>query len=135
MASFWVYCSKSEPTTICPAAVLDCERETTLDEVLAGLEIPSERFPADLGRIDSAEVIDLNVNGARVTLIPTASSCAERFPNMRESACFLDLADQVMERFHPRVLLTCGGHRACLELIRRSHEVGRGRLSPPQVRI
>src|SRR3954469_5632473 len=33
-------------------------------------------------------------------------------------APLLDLADQVLERFRPHVLLTYGGHPACLELIR-----------------
>ena len=33
------------------AGVLDYERETTLDEVLAGLDLPSQRFRADLGAL------------------------------------------------------------------------------------
>jgi glycosyltransferase involved in cell wall biosynthesis len=100
--------------------VLDYERETMLDEVLAGLDLPSQRFRADLGHGGSAEVIDLTVNGVRVTLMPTASSRAERSPDMRESACFLNLADQVLDRFRPDILLTYGGHPACLELMRRA---------------
>ena len=73
------------------AGVLDYERETTLDEVLAGLDLPSQRFRADLRSPGgSVEVIDLTVNGVRVTLMPTASSRAERSPDMRESACFLE---------------------------------------------
>ena len=102
------------------AGVLDYERETTLDEVLAGLDLTSQRFQADLGLGGLAEVIDLAVNGVRVTLMPTASSRAERSPDMRESACFLNLADQVLERFRPDILLTYGGHPACLELMRRA---------------
>jgi hypothetical protein len=39
---------------------------------------------------------------------------------MRESARFLGLADQVLDRFRPHVLLTYGGHPACLELMRRA---------------
>jgi hypothetical protein len=68
----------------------------------------------------SVKVIDLTVGGVRVTLTltPTASSRAERSPDMQESARFLDLADQVLERFRPHVLLTYGGHPACLELLR-----------------
>src|SRR5207245_2475965 len=38
--------------------------------------------------------------------------------DMKESARFVDLADQVLERFRPDVLLTYGGHPACLELMR-----------------
>ena len=41
--------------------VLDPERETTLDEVLATLELPCRRFRAELGSGRAAEVIDLNV--------------------------------------------------------------------------
>ena len=66
----------------------------------------------------SVGVIDLTVGGIGVTLTPTASSRAERSPDMQESARFLDLADQVLERFRPHVLLTYGGHPACLELMR-----------------
>ena len=102
------------------AGALDYERETTLDEVLAGLELPSQRFRADLGHGGSAEVIDLTVKGVRVTLMPTASSRVERSPKMQESERFLGLADQVLERFRPDVLLTYGGHPACLELMRRA---------------
>jgi hypothetical protein len=102
------------------AGVLDHERETTLDDVLAGLDLPSQSFRADLGITGSVEVIDLTVNGVRITLMPTASSRAERSPNMQESERFLDLADQVLDRFRPHVLLTCGGHPACLELMRRA---------------
>jgi hypothetical protein len=102
------------------AGVLDYERETTLDEVLAGLDLPSQRIRADLGVAGSVEVIDLTVNGVRVTLMPTASSRAERSPNVQESACFLNLTDQVLDRLRPDVLLTYGGHPACLELMRRA---------------
>src|SRR3954470_11459159 len=94
---------------------------------LAGLDLPSQRFRADLGHpvvarsadlATSVKVIDLTVGGVRVTLTPTASSRAERSPDMQESARFVDLADQVLERFRPHVLLTYGGYPACLELMR-----------------
>jgi glycosyltransferase involved in cell wall biosynthesis len=71
-----------------------------------------------------AEVLDLTVAGVRVTLVPTRSSRAEHSPDPRESARFLDLADQVLDRFQPDVLLTYGGHPASLELMRRAR--GRG---------
>ncbi len=51
--------------------ILDPKRETSLDEVLATLELPVQRFQAALGPGGSAEVIDLGVNGVRVTLMPT----------------------------------------------------------------
>jgi glycosyltransferase involved in cell wall biosynthesis len=104
--------------------VLDYERETPLDEVLAGLELPARRSRAVLGQGGAAEVIDLTVEGVRVTLLPTASSRAERSPGRRESDLFLDLADQVLERFRPDVLLTYGGHPAGLELMRRARARG-----------
>ena len=66
--------------------ILDPERETALDEVFAALELPARRFQAELGKGGAAEVIDLGVNGVRVTLMPTVSSRAERSPDPRESA-------------------------------------------------
>ena len=57
--------------------VLDPERETSLNELLATLELPARRFQAQLGTGKAAGVIDLGVNGARVTLMPTASRRAE----------------------------------------------------------
>ncbi|MGZ3301215.1 MAG: hypothetical protein ACXWO3_10115 [Isosphaeraceae bacterium] len=60
--------------------ILNPERETSLDEVLAALELPARRFQAELGTGGAAEVIDLSVNGVRVTLMPTSSSRAERCP-------------------------------------------------------
>ena len=86
--------------------ILDPERETTLDEVLATLELPCQRFWAELGAGRAAEVIDLTVNGVRVTLMPTTSSRAERSPDRREAEVFLEMVDQVLDRFRPDVLLT-----------------------------
>ena len=57
--------------------VLDPERETSLDEVLATLDLPTGRFQAELGPGRAAEVVDLGVNGVRVTVMPPASSRAE----------------------------------------------------------
>src|SRR5271157_4815054 len=102
--------------------ILDPERETSLDEVLA-LELPAGRFQARLGRGGVAEVVDLGMNGVRVTVMPTASSRAERSPDPRESAIFLELAEQVFDRFRPDVLLTYSGHPASLEPMRRARRV------------
>ncbi len=112
--------------------ILVPERETPLDEVLATLELPVQRFQAELRPGVSAEVIDQGVNGVRVTLMPTVSSRAERSPDSRESALFLELAEQVFERFRPEVLLTFGGHPASLELMRRAVG-GWGRKCPSRV--
>ena len=110
----------------CPVlttGILDPERETSLDEVLAGLELPPRRFQAQLGTGRAAEVIDLGVNGVRVTVMPAASSRAERSLDQRESAIFLHLAEQVFDRFRPDVLLTYDGHPASLKLMRRARRV------------
>ncbi len=56
--------------------ILDPERETSLDKVFATLELPVRRFQAAVGTGRAAEVIDLNVNGVCVTLIPASSSRA-----------------------------------------------------------
>ncbi len=66
--------------------ILDPVRETSLGDVFATLELPVRRFQAALGMGRAAEVIELSVNGVRVTLMPTASSCAEWSPDPRESA-------------------------------------------------
>ena len=108
------------------AGVLDYERETSIDEVLAGLELPARRLKAELTGGGSAEVVDLTLNGVRVTLLPTVSSRAERSPDPRESAVFLELADQVFDRFRPDVVLTYGGHPASFELMRRARARGSG---------
>ena len=55
-------------------------------------------------------MFDLELDGVRVTLLPTASSRAEQAPSPREAAMFLDLAEQVLDRFRPEILLTYGGH-------------------------
>ncbi len=61
---------------------------------------------------------------ACVTLLPTHSSRPERSPNPREAAIFLDLVQQVFNRFRPQVLLTYGGHPVCMEMMRRARARG-----------
>ena len=85
--------------------VLDPERETTLDEVLATLELPVQRFWAEQGAGRAAEVIDLTVSGVRVTLTPTASSRADRSPDRREAEVFLEMVDQILDRFRPHYMV------------------------------
>ena len=63
--------------------ILDPERQTSLDEVLGTLELPAGRFEAQLGAGRAAEVIDLSASGVRVTVMPTASSSAERLRGVR----------------------------------------------------
>ncbi len=106
------------------AGVLDYEKETPLEDALATLGRPSARVGAALSRGGEAEVFDLELDGVRATLLPTAHSRAERAPSPREAAIFLDLAEQVLERFRPRALLTYGGHPVSLELMRRARSKG-----------
>jgi glycosyltransferase involved in cell wall biosynthesis len=106
--------------------VLDYAQETPLDDVLSALERPTPRVGAALSLGGETEVFDLEleVDGVRVTLLPTDSSRGERAPNPREANIFLDLIEQVLERFRPHVLLTYGGHPVCLEMMRRARARG-----------
>ncbi len=98
--------------------MLDYERETPLDDVLAAVDRATPRVGAALSRGGEAEVFDQELDGVRVTLLPTSSSRAERAPNPREGVIFLDLVDQVLEKFRPDVLLTYGGNPVSLDLMR-----------------
>ena len=104
--------------------VLDYQTETPLEDVLAAIDRPTPRVGAGLRLGGEAEVFDLQLEGVRVTLLPTAFSRAERAPGSREGAIFLDLADQVLDRFRPEVLLTYGGHPASRELMHRARAKG-----------
>jgi glycosyltransferase involved in cell wall biosynthesis len=104
--------------------VLDYQENTPLDAVIAAIERPPARAGAALSLGGEAEVFDFELDKVRVTLLPTAFSRAERAPSPREAAIFLDLAEQVLERFQPEILLTYGGHPACLELMRRARAKG-----------
>ena len=104
--------------------LLDYERETPPGAVLDPLGVPYARAAARLAGGGEAEVIDLSLNGVRVTLLPTSSSRADRAPGIEESRAFLDLADQVLARFRPQVVLTYGGHPANLALMARARAAG-----------
>jgi glycosyltransferase involved in cell wall biosynthesis len=104
--------------------LLDYERETPLDDVLAAMDRSAQRVGASLSRGGEAEVFDLELDGVRVTLLPTAYSRADRAPSPREGVIFLDLVEQVLERFRPEVVLTYGGNPVSLELIRLARARG-----------
>ncbi|WP_165236141.1 glycosyltransferase, partial [Aquisphaera insulae] len=106
------------------AGVLDYEEETSLDQALGTLGLPAARFAADQGGGRAAEVIDVEAGRVRCTILATRSSRAERSPDREESASFLELATQVLDRFRPDALLTYGGHPASLELMRRARARG-----------
>jgi glycosyltransferase involved in cell wall biosynthesis len=104
--------------------ILDYDQHTPLQQVLESGGIPYEPVVAELPRGGQVDVFDLTHQGVRVTLVPTASSRAERAPDRDEGRMFLELVDLVLDRFRPQVLLTYGGHPANLELIRLAR--GRG---------
>jgi glycosyltransferase involved in cell wall biosynthesis len=104
--------------------VLDYERETPLAPLLDDLGVPVRRAAATLSGGGSVEVFDLDLDGVRATILPTASSLATRAPDRGESLAFLDLADQALARFRPVALLTYGGHPANLELMARARRRG-----------
>ena len=56
-------------------------------------------------------MIDLSVNGVRVTRRAHGVQPCRASPTC-EAAIFLELAEQVFDRFKPDVLLTYGGHPA-----------------------
>ena len=116
--------------------MLDYAQETPLDDVLSALERPTPRVGVALSLGGKAEVFDLVLDGVRVTLLPTGSSRPERSPKPREANIFLDLIEQVFNRFRPQVLLTYGGHPVCMEMMRRSARTRYRRcVPPPQFRL
>jgi len=104
--------------------ILDYEQETTLEEVLALVGEPAGRAAAQRAGGRAIGVLDLVHRGVRVTLLPVASSRAERSPSPEESAAFLDLAGQALDRFRPDALLTYGGHPANLRLMAEARRRG-----------
>jgi glycosyltransferase involved in cell wall biosynthesis len=104
--------------------VLDYEQDTPLATVVAGLGVPYDRADATLSNGDPIEVLDFELNGATVTLLPTHTSRGGLAPNLVEARAFVDLVEQVFKSFRPHVLLTYGGHPACLHLIQRARRRG-----------
>ena len=102
--------------------VLDYEQETALEQVLVPMGTPVPPSAGLLRDGSSVRVFDLELDGVRLRLLPTASSRVERSPNAAEAAAYLDLAEQMLDRFAPQVLLTYGGqpvNRALMALARR----------------
>ncbi len=71
-----------------------------------------------------AEVFDLEVDGVRVTLLPTSCSRADKAPSPREGAMYIDLATTVLDRFRPEILLTYGGHPVSRSLMIKARARG-----------
>lgn len=104
--------------------VLDYERPTPVEAVLDGLGTPYARVEAVLPGDVRVPVLDLMCEGVRTTILPTRSSRADAAPDPAESRAWLALAEQVLDRFRPDVILTYGGHPAGLELLRRARRRG-----------
>lgn len=116
--------SRGVDCRVLSTGILDYHQETPLGPILDGLGVEVRRSRASLSGGDTADVYDLDLGGVRVTLLPTASSRIEHSPDRAESVAFLDMADQILERFRPQVLLTYGGHPANLELMARARRRG-----------
>jgi glycosyltransferase involved in cell wall biosynthesis len=104
--------------------VLDYQNETPLEDVLATIERPASPTGAALTLGGQAEVFDLEVDRVRVTLLPTSSSRADKAPNPREGAMYIDLATTVLDRFRPEILLTYGGHPVSRSLMIKARAKG-----------
>jgi glycosyltransferase involved in cell wall biosynthesis len=104
--------------------VLDYQNESPLEDVLATIERQASRSGAALTLGGQAEVFDLDVDGVRVTLLPTWSSRADKAPNPREAAMYIDLATTVLDRFRPQILLTYGGHPVSRSLMLKARATG-----------
>ncbi len=104
--------------------VLDYQNETPLEDILAAIERHAAPVAAALSLGGQAEVFDLDVDGVRVTLLPTSSSRADKAPNPREAAMYIDLATTVLDRFRPEILLTYGGHPVSRSLMLKARAKG-----------
>jgi hypothetical protein len=102
------------------AGLFDFDRETRFEHVFANLGISPTPAHALLGGGRAAEVYDLEQNHVRVTILPLASSRPNNSPTLDEARCYLELAEHVLDRFRPQVLLTYGAHPVDLELMRRA---------------
>jgi hypothetical protein len=95
--------------------ILDPERETSLDEVLANLELPARQFPAKQGTGRAAKVIDLSANGVRVTLMPheLSSTAPDRSPSRMQTmpgkslATSLKRKRRALNNMHLRMPFAC----------------------------
>ncbi|SIN68781.1 Glycosyl transferase 4-like domain-containing protein [Singulisphaera sp. GP187] len=101
--------------------LLSYERETSAEEILKPLGVPI-RKAALMAGIDSADALEFDLGGVGVTLVPTASSRAERFDDPVEIKDFLGRTARLIDEFRPQVLLTYGGHPANLALMKLARE-------------
>ncbi|AGA28661.1 glycosyltransferase family 4 protein [Singulisphaera acidiphila] len=128
-----LFAARGIDARVLSTGVLDYNKEKPLKDVLDRLNVPYRTARASLagahretegGTPRGVEVYDLQLDGVRVTLMPTASSRSFKAPSATEAAAFLDLADQVFERFRPQVMLTYGGPPIGRELIVRARRRG-----------
>jgi len=91
------------------------ERETSLDDVLATLELLARRFREELQRGRSARVTELVVDGVRVAIMPTAPTRAERTLDSRQSSSSFPPEGSRKDAYGvpatPSTILLFAGHR------------------------
>ncbi len=91
------------------------ERETSLDDVLATLELLARRFREELERGRSARVTELVVDGVRVAIMPTAPTRAERTLDSRQSSSSFPPEGSTKDAYGvpgtPSTRLLFAGHR------------------------
>ena len=104
--------------------VLDYREETPFGPVIDALGVPVRLATAARNGGGRTPVLDFDLNGVRVTLMPTASSRYEAALDRAAASAYLDLTGQVLARFRPHVLLTYGGHPTSLELMRQARSRG-----------
>lgn len=106
------------------AGLLSYEREMSVEEILKPLGVPI-RKAAPMAGMYPADALEFDLGGVGVTLVPTASSQAERFVEPAEMNGFLARTASLIDEFRPQVMLTYGGHSASLALMKlaRSRDV------------
>ncbi|AGA24799.1 glycosyltransferase [Singulisphaera acidiphila] len=106
------------------AGLLSYEREMSVEEILKPLGVPI-RKAAPMAGMYPADSLEFDLGGVGVTLVPTASSQAERFVDPSEMNGFLARTARLIDEFRPQVMLTYGGHPASFALMKlaRSRDV------------
>ncbi len=102
--------------------IFDYHHETKAEDVLSSLKSEVHVAVAEAASGAEVPIFDLILNGVRTTIVPTQSSRADRAPTHGESIAYLDLYEVILDRFQPDVVLTYGGHRIGIELMKRARK-------------
>lgn len=122
-----LFAARGLDARVLSGGLLDYSKETSLLSVLVGLGVPYRRGKAQLSGMsigNCVQVFDLELNGVRVALMPTASSVGGNEVDRVEAAAFVDLGTQILERFRPQVVLTYGGLQPNQQLIGIARNLG-----------